>query len=140
MREWVRTLQGSRIRTTLPRREVPRGQQKINLHKFGEEFEPKAASPLPGSADLCFVIDDALEEFIKYLNDNNFEILQGPVARTGALGAINSVYIRDPDQNLIELSTYIQRNFSVPAIQFLGPRFYGVFLLSELQFVIKYNG
>jgi catechol 2,3-dioxygenase-like lactoylglutathione lyase family enzyme len=106
LREWVRTLQGSRIRTTLPRREVPRGQQKINLHKFGEEFEPKAASPLPGSADLCFVIDDALEEFIKHLNDNNIEILEGPVARTGALGAINSVYIHDPDQNLIELSTY----------------------------------
>ena len=106
MREWVRKLQGSRIRTTLPRREVPRGQQKINLHKFGEEFEPKAASPLPGSADLCFVIDDALEEFIKHLNENKVEILQGPIARTGALGAINSIYIRDPDQNLIELSTY----------------------------------
>jgi len=88
------------------RKALSYGQQKINLHKFGEEFEPKAASPLPGSADLCFVIDDALEEFIKHLNDNNIEILQGPIVRTGALGAINSVYIRDPDQNLIELSTY----------------------------------
>jgi len=88
------------------RKALAYGQQKINLHKFGEEFEPKAASPLPGSADLCFVIDDALEEFIKHLNDNNIEILQGPIARTGALGEINSVYIRDPDQNLIELSTY----------------------------------
>ena len=82
------------------------GQQKINLHKFGEEFEPKAFAPLPGSADLCFVIDGALEEFIGHLNDNKIEILQGPLARTGALGVINSVYIRDPDQNLIELSTY----------------------------------
>ena len=88
------------------RKALAYGQQKINLHKFGEEFEPKAAAPLPGSADLCFVIDGPLDEFIKHLNDNNIAILQGPIARTGALGAINSVYIRDPDQNLIELSTY----------------------------------
>ena len=88
------------------RKALAYGQQKINLHKFGEEFEPKAFAPLPGSADLCFVIDGALEEFIKHLNENNIEILQGPIARTGALGAINSVYIRDHDQNLIELSTY----------------------------------
>ena len=88
------------------RKALAYGQQKINLHKFGEEFEPKAFAPLPGSADLCFIIDGPLEEFIGNLNDNNIEILQGPVARTGALGAINSVYIRDPDQNLIELSTY----------------------------------
>jgi len=88
------------------RKALAYGQQKINLHKFGEEFEPKAASPLPGSADLCFIIDGPLEEFIKHLNDNNVAILQGPLARTGALGVINSVYIRDPDQNLIELSTY----------------------------------
>ena len=88
------------------RKALAYGQQKINLHKFGEEFEPKAASPLPGSADLCFIIDGPLEEFIGHLNDNNIEILQGPLARTGALGVINSVYIRDPDQNLIELSTY----------------------------------
>jgi len=88
------------------RKALAYGQQKINLHKFGEEFEPKAFAPLPGSADLCFVIDGALEEFIGHLHDNNIEILQGPLARTGALGAINSVYIRDPDQNLIELSTY----------------------------------
>ena len=67
---------------------------------------PKPASPLPRSADLCFVIDGLLEEFIGHLNDNNIEILQGPVARTGALGAINSLYIRVPDENLIELSTY----------------------------------
>jgi catechol 2,3-dioxygenase-like lactoylglutathione lyase family enzyme len=88
------------------RKALAYGQQKINLHKFGEEFEPKAASPLPGSADLCFVLDGALEDFIGHLNDNNIEILQGPLARTGALGVINSVYIRDPDQNLIEISTY----------------------------------
>ena len=88
------------------RKALAYGQQKINLHTFGKEFEPKAASPLPGSADLCFVLDGALEEFIGHLNDNNIEILQGPLARTGALGVINSVYIRDPDQNLIEISTY----------------------------------
>ena len=67
---------------------------------------PKAASPLPRSADLCFVRDGLLEEFIGHLNDNNIEILQGPVARTGALGVINSLYIRVPDENLIELSKY----------------------------------
>jgi len=88
------------------RKALAYGQQKINLHKFGEEFEPKAFTPLPGTADLCFIIDGALEEFIGHLNDKNIEILQGPIARTGALGVINSVYIRDPDQNLIELSTY----------------------------------
>ena len=88
------------------RKALTYGQQKINLHKFGKEFEPKAASPLPGSADLCFIVDGALEDFMKQLNYNNIEILQGPVARNGALGAINSVYIRDPDQNLIELSSY----------------------------------
>ena len=88
------------------RKALSYGQQKINLHKFGEEFEPKAAAPLPGSADLCFIIDVELEEFIEHLNENNIEILKGPIPRTGALGAINSVYIRDPDQNLIELSTY----------------------------------
>lgn len=88
------------------RKALTYGQQKINLHKFGKEFEPKAASPLPGSADLCFIVDGALEDFMKHLNYNNIEILQGPVERNGALGAINSVYIRDPDQNLIELSSY----------------------------------
>jgi len=88
------------------RKALSYGQQKINLHKFGEEFEPKAAAPLPGSADLCFIIDGELEEFIEHLNDNNIEILQGPISRTGALGALNSVYVRDPDQNLIELSSY----------------------------------
>ena len=88
------------------RKALTYGQQKINLHKFGKEFEPKAASPLPGSADLCFIIDGALEDFMEHLNYNNIEILQGPVARNGALGAIKSVYIRDPDQNLIELSSY----------------------------------
>lgn len=88
------------------RKALTYGQQKINLHKFGKEFEPKAASPLPGSADLCFIVDGALEDFMKQLNYNNIEILLGPVARNGALGAIKSVYIRDPDQNLIELSSY----------------------------------
>lgn len=88
------------------RKALSYGQQKINLHKFGEEFEPKAAAPLPGSADLCFIIDGELEEFIEHLNENNIEILQGPISRTGALGVLNSVYVRDPDQNLIELSSY----------------------------------
>ena len=102
----------------------------------------KAASPLPRSADLCFVIDGPLEEFIKHPNDAKIEILRGPIARTGALGAINSVYIRDPSQNLIELSIYTLRsNFPFPAVQFCRSRtLWCLFLLSELQFVIMYNG
>ena len=88
------------------RKALTYGQQKINLHQFGEEFEPKASRPLPGTADLCFLIDVDLSECIEHLISNDIEILQGPIERTGALGPINSIYIRDPDANLIELSTY----------------------------------
>ncbi|MDB5389641.1 MAG: hypothetical protein JWM11_5287 [Planctomycetaceae bacterium] len=82
------------------------GSQKINLHEYGHEFEPKANLPTPGSADLCFVWASSLTEFIERLQDLGVPILAGPVARTGALGAIQSVYIRDPDENLIEVSVY----------------------------------
>ncbi|WEK70917.1 MAG: VOC family protein [Candidatus Chryseobacterium colombiense] len=83
------------------------GNQKINLHQKGKEFEPKADHPTPGSADLCFIsktdIDDVLEE----LQQKNIEITEGIVDRTGALGKIKSVYFRDPDLNLIEVSNYL---------------------------------
>lgn len=88
------------------RKALTYGQQKINLHQFGEEFEPKASTPLPGTADLCFLIDVDLSECIEHLISNDIEILQGPIERTGAIGPINSIYIRDPDANLIEFSTY----------------------------------
>jgi catechol 2,3-dioxygenase-like lactoylglutathione lyase family enzyme len=82
------------------------GQQKINLHQAGKEFEPKAAAPTPGSADLCFVTQRAIGEVIDHLKQNGVSILEGPVPRTGALGPMLSVYFRDPDFNLIEVSNY----------------------------------
>jgi catechol 2,3-dioxygenase-like lactoylglutathione lyase family enzyme len=82
------------------------GQQKFNLHEAGREFEPKADRPTPGSADLCLVADGALADVIDHLRACGVHILEGPVQRTGALGPIMSVYFRDPDQNLIEVSTY----------------------------------
>jgi len=82
------------------------GAQKINLHKYGHEFEPKAAHPLPGSADLCFVTSTPLAEVITHLEACGVPLLEGPVRRSGATGTIVSVYIRDPDLNLIELCTY----------------------------------
>ena len=88
------------------RRALSFGQQKINLHEYGREFEPKAQEPLPGSEDLCFVIEGTIEEIQKHLSIKGIEIVEGPVKRTGALGPITSIYIRDPDGNLIELSNY----------------------------------
>lgn len=82
------------------------GAQKINLHQVGREFEPKAAFPTPGSADLCLISATPLPQVIQHLNALNIPIEDGPVSRTGATGAIESVYIRDPDDNLIEVSTY----------------------------------
>ena len=86
------------------------GNQKINLHQAGQEFEPKALRPTPGSADLCFIAAKPLQAVINHLVDCNVEIIDGPVARTGAIGPIESVYFRDPDGNLIEVSNYINPN------------------------------
>jgi catechol 2,3-dioxygenase-like lactoylglutathione lyase family enzyme len=83
------------------------GSSKINLHQRGREFEPKAATPTPGSADLCLIADDPLEEVLAELAANGVAVEEGPVARTGATGPIMSVYLRDPDRNLIELSNYL---------------------------------
>ncbi|EME74126.1 VOC family protein [Bacillus sonorensis] len=83
------------------------GNQKINLHEAGNEFDPKAKHPLPGSADLCFISDETIDHIIGHLRKNNVSIEEGPVRRTGALGPIVSVYMRDPDQNLIEISQYL---------------------------------
>jgi catechol 2,3-dioxygenase-like lactoylglutathione lyase family enzyme len=80
------------------------GTQKINLHIKGKEFEPKANIPTPGSLDLCFLTDRPLTEVIARLENEAWPIIEGPVVRTGATAKINSVYVRDPDQNLIEIS------------------------------------
>lgn len=82
------------------------GSQKINLHEAGKEFEPKALTPRPGSADLCFVTATPLEQVTELLSAAGIALEDGPVPRTGATGPITSVYLRDPDGNLIELSTY----------------------------------
>jgi len=83
------------------------GRQKINLHQAGREFEPKAALPTPGSADLCLITDVPLDEVIAHLTACDVAVVEGPVMRTGATGPIRSVYFRDPDGNLIEVSNYV---------------------------------
>ena len=83
------------------------GNQKINLHIKGKEFEPKADLPTPGSLDLCFIADRPINEVIAQLAKVQWPIIEGPVVRTGATSKIKSVYVRDPDQNLIEISEII---------------------------------
>lgn len=80
------------------------GAQKINLHVKGREFEPKAHTPVPGALDLCFIAAVPLEQVIARLQAAGVPILEGPVMRTGATSKIRSVYVRDPDLNLIEIS------------------------------------
>ncbi|SFP50560.1 VOC family protein [Variovorax sp. 770b2] len=80
------------------------GHQKINLHVKGHEFEPKADVPTPGSLDLCFIASVPLEAVIERLGEKGVAIVEGPVMRTGATSRIRSVYVRDPDLNLIEIS------------------------------------
>ena len=82
------------------------GNQKINLHELGNEFEPKAHNVKEGSADLCFIIDTPLNEALKHIESFGIKIEEGIVQRTGAHGTIDSIYVRDPDMNLVELSNY----------------------------------
>jgi catechol 2,3-dioxygenase-like lactoylglutathione lyase family enzyme len=86
------------------RRALSFGTQKINLHQYRREFEPKAKRPTPGSADLCFVTSISISDVVEHLRECGVELLEGPVQRTGAAGPIMSVYFRDPDGNLIEVS------------------------------------
>lgn len=82
------------------------GRNKINLHEAGNEFSPRALHPTPGGGDFCLISATPLDQVIDHLNKVEVPIIQGPDGRTGATGPIRSVYIRDPDQNLVEISEY----------------------------------
>lgn len=88
------------------RRALAFGRQKINLHQYGSEFEPKAYDPTPGSADICLIASTPLAQVIEHLSSCGVSVIEGPITRTGANGPITSVYFRDPDGNLIEVSNY----------------------------------
>jgi catechol 2,3-dioxygenase-like lactoylglutathione lyase family enzyme len=87
------------------RRALAFGDQKINLHRYNAEFEPKAQRPTPGSGDLCLLTETPLAEVIEHLSTCGVAVVEGPVKRTGATGPITSIYVRDPDGNLIELAS-----------------------------------
>ena len=84
------------------------GNQKINLHGFGKEFEPKAFKPMPGSADLCFITQTPLEDAMTHVKRCGVDIIEGPVEKTGTNGPIRSFYFRDPDYNLIEVANELE--------------------------------
>jgi catechol 2,3-dioxygenase-like lactoylglutathione lyase family enzyme len=86
------------------------GTTKINLHQVGKEFDPKAQRPTPGSADLCLIAADAIHDICDQLAARGVPVEEGPVDRTGATSPLRSVYLRDPDGNLIEISNPIDRH------------------------------
>jgi catechol 2,3-dioxygenase-like lactoylglutathione lyase family enzyme len=89
------------------RRALKFGLQKINLHQAGAEFEPKAEKPTLGSGDFCLVTEALLQSVVEHLGSCGVEIIEGPISRTGATGRLESVYFRDPDGNLVEVSNYL---------------------------------
>jgi catechol 2,3-dioxygenase-like lactoylglutathione lyase family enzyme len=98
------TLENYQTATGLTRKALKYGQQKINLHFKGFEYEPRAHLPVPGALDLCFIASMPLQQVIEHLARENWPIIVGPVLRTGATQQIRSVYVRDPDLNLIEIA------------------------------------
>lgn len=105
---YCRVLSFEEIKFGTGRKALQCGSQKINLHQVGAEFLPHAKHPTAGSGDICLVYDDDLGSIIDHIKRCEVEIEEGPVPRTGAMGVINSIYIRDPDFNLVELSVYSQ--------------------------------
>jgi len=83
------------------------GNQKINLHQQGREFKPGALAPLPGTGDFCLICDTPVEQIKQELEQREIAVVEGPIEKTGATGSLQSIYIRDPDQNLVELSNQI---------------------------------
>jgi catechol 2,3-dioxygenase-like lactoylglutathione lyase family enzyme len=101
---YVRGLGMTEVTFGAGRKALAFGMQKINLHEAGREFEPKAERPTPGSADLCFLTATPVEQYAAHLAALGIEVIEGPVARTGAVGPLLSIYVRDPDLNLIEIA------------------------------------
>lgn len=83
------------------------GDQKLNLHQAGAEFQPHAATPLPGTGDLCLLVDGPIEAVVEHLGEVGIAIEEGPVDRTGAVSPLRSVYVRDPDGNLVEFAEQV---------------------------------
>lgn len=95
----VETFAGDRIALSF-------GETKLNLHQAGDEYDPHAADPAPGSADFCLVVDEPMSTVVDRIESAGVEVLEGPGQRTGARGQMESVYVRDPDGNLVEFAHY----------------------------------
>jgi catechol 2,3-dioxygenase-like lactoylglutathione lyase family enzyme len=104
--EFYATVLGMEVVTFGERKALQFGQQKLNLHQIGQEFEPKALHPTVGSADLCFITQTPLAQIIEHIQACGVAIETGIVPRTGAIGTMDSIYLRDPDGNLLEISNY----------------------------------
>ncbi|MFO1319862.1 MAG: VOC family protein [Burkholderiales bacterium] len=105
---YQRVLGMTRVNFGTDRQALAFGRQKINLHQAGGEFEPKADRPTPGSVDVCFLTSTPIADVVAHLASEAVPVLDGPVERTGAQGTLLSVYFRDPDGNLIEVSNLLR--------------------------------
>ncbi len=106
--DWYTRVLGCASEETSGRWALRFSQQKLNLHQKGREIEPHALKPTPGSGDLCFITRTPLDQWLEHLLIEGVVIVEGPVARSGALGPMQSIYVRDPDGNLVEVSRYDQ--------------------------------